>query len=119
MHAVTTEAMDVEHVAQPSSSSRPDSGSRTRKASPLPRTPAALPKAPMSKEVAQRLLRNGSAPIKRFDSADYFLQLHNERTKASSGDGASGTAAQPGKMHAEMSIAHKWPAMRRRIMQSL
>lgn len=47
--------------------SRPDSGGK--------RIPMALPKAPQGEEVAQRLMKNASyIPVKRFDSADYFLQ---------------------------------------------
>lgn len=76
--------MDLDSI-QPSA---PDqlSGGRTRKASPRP---LALPKAPMSQEVAQRMIRNSTVrPVQRFDSADYFLQQHLERVK-----GASSTAS--------------------------
>lgn len=47
--------------------SRPNSGGK--------RVPMILPKAPMGDEVAHRILMNSSyVPVKRFDSADYFLQ---------------------------------------------
>ena len=47
--------------------SRPNSGGK--------RVPMVLPKAPMGDEVAHRILMNSSyVPVKRFDSADYFLQ---------------------------------------------
>ena len=47
--------------------SRPSSGGK--------RAPLPLPKAHQSAEVAQRLLKHANyIPVKRFDSADYFLQ---------------------------------------------
>ena len=58
------------------------SGAPSSKASPRP---LSLPKAPLSQEVAKRLLRNATVrPVQRFDSADYFLQLHQERSKGAS-----------------------------------
>lgn len=61
------ESASVTRKASPVSTSRPGSGDvRIR-----------LPKAPQSKEVAQRLIRNSTIrPVQRFDSADYFLTLH-------------------------------------------
>ena len=41
------------------------------------RGPAALPKAQMSAQCAQRMIRNATvSKIKRFDSADYFMHQH-------------------------------------------
>lgn len=55
-------------------------GQRTRKASPR----APLPKAPQSSSVAQRLLKNSTTvPVKRFDSADYFLNIALQKRKDS------------------------------------
>jgi len=44
--------------------------------------PRALPKAPTSEAVARRLWMNSNAvPMKRFDSADYFLNQYLEQRK--------------------------------------
>jgi hypothetical protein len=57
-------------------------GTQQPRAKQSPRTPAPLPKAPQCEEVAQRLLRNSTlVPVKRFDSADYFLSLHVEQQR--------------------------------------
>lgn len=41
---------------------------------------ATPPQAPSSKEVAQRILTNASlVPLKRFDSADFFLEQHRQK----------------------------------------
>lgn len=49
------------------------SGSRPPSRGP----PHALPKAPTSAEVARRMLANAEArPVKRFDSADYFMNQY-------------------------------------------
>ena len=62
------------------SSSRPSSNPGSRKDSPRP-----LPKAPLSQDVAQRILRNSSrVAVQRFDSAEYFLSLHKEQQKRQS-----------------------------------
>jgi len=60
------------------------------------------PRAPQSEEVAQRLIRSSVRPVQRFDSADYFLQLHNEQQKRLSGENsASSSAAQSPKKQPE------------------
>ena len=70
------------------SSSRPSTGSRSRPSSnPGSRkdSPRPLPKAPLSQDVAQRILRNSSrVAVQRFDSAEYFLSLHKEQQKRQS-----------------------------------
>ena len=54
-------------------------GSRSSRHAP----PKELPKAPQSKEVAQRLLKHSTIrPIQRFDSADYYLDQHAARKAA-------------------------------------
>ena len=67
--------------------SRPSSrenGSRPASRPPS-RGPAALPKAPTSTEMARRLLANAEAkPVKRFDSADYFMNLAHSRSRVAS-----------------------------------
>ena len=70
--------MDEEHSAPAETSGR-----RTRKASPR-----RLPKATPGKEVAQCLLRN-VRPVQRFDSADYFMQLHQDKQRRESAPEAS------------------------------
>merc|ERR1719424_2487262 len=71
-------------TASPLSTSRPGSGT-SRPGSggdSSARHPIRMPKAPQSKEVAQRLIMNSNLrPIARFDSADYFLNLHNAEQK--------------------------------------
>ena len=65
---------------QTGSRSRPSSNPGSRKDSPRP-----LPKAPLSQDVAQRILRNSSrVAVQRFDSAEYFLSLHKEQQKRQS-----------------------------------
>ena len=65
--------MDEENISSFAQSS--GTAQRTHKPSPLP-------KAPQGAEVAQRLLKHASIrPVQRFDSADYFLQLHEQRQK--------------------------------------
>lgn len=56
-----------------------------------PRQQRALPKAQLSEAVARRLWRNANAvPIKRFDSADFFLNKYLEerqqRSRSDSGE---------------------------------
>ena len=70
------------------------SSATTRTASPTPEqtgtssrkdSPRPLPKAPLSQDVAQRILRNSSrVAVQRFDSAEYFLSLHKEQQKRQS-----------------------------------
>lgn len=44
--------------------------------------PRLLPKAPTSEAVARRLWMNSNyVPVKRFDSADYFLSKHHEQQR--------------------------------------
>ena len=58
-------------------------GRRTRKASPR-----RLPKATQGNEVAKSLLRN-FRPVQRFDSADYFMELHQDKQRRLSAPEAS------------------------------
>ena len=61
-------------------------------------SPASLPKAPQSKQVAQRLLMHSNMrPVQRFDSADYFMKLHDvaEQKKISQDGGSSTTPEHP------------------------
>jgi hypothetical protein len=55
---------------------RQDPGSRTRKASPTREE-----RAPQSKRVAHRLLNSAGRPLQRFDSADYFLAMHDQEQR--------------------------------------
>ena len=42
--------------------------------------PKTLPKGPQSQEVAQRIIKHSTLrPVKRFDSADYFLEQYEVR----------------------------------------
>ena len=81
LNATATDSISSTRSASPApeqtgtGGSRPSSNPSSRKDSPRP-----LPKAPLSKEVAQRLLRNSTVkPVQRFDSADYFLTRHKEQ----------------------------------------
>ena len=81
-------ASPLDHDHDAASLAEVESPARTRKASP--RKYAGLPKAPQGKLVAQRLMRNATMrPVQRFDSADYFLQQHNDRNKAAASTPAS------------------------------
>ena len=85
--------------ASPLSTSRPGSGDSAG------RHPIRMPKAPQSKEVAQRLIRHSQMrPIARFDSADYFLTLHNAEQKRLSEAVESGEE----KPKAELSDGSEW-----------
>merc|ERR1712146_805178 len=85
-----------EHHLRPASAGTDDenrnseNGTRTRRASPLP-------KAPQGSDVAKRLLHHAALrknPVQRFDSADYFLEQHKEQQRRSSESSAMSDAME-------------------------
>lgn len=62
---------------------------------PVPRGPAALPKAEMSEACARRILRNATATkVQRFDSADFFMNQYLSKQRAATAEGAA-TESEP------------------------
>lgn len=134
------EAATGNDVGYTSSSSRPSTGESTRPCSPLSRSgsrpssgdgaranansqrfaAAALsqrvpPKAPSSAETARRLLHNSTlCPLKRFDSADYFMNLELEAKSNATQAAAMQAAREASRADEETATVPPPPALQAR-----